>query len=531
MKKAKSDKLFNLILPSIGFGTVAGVSTAVVILVYKACAERVIFYSEKGYVFLREHLYFLPVLLAVLFGASFLLAWLYKKIPNIKGGGIPTSIALLRGLIKFKWLITLIGTFFASLLSFLIGVPLGTEGPSVQMGTSAGKGSTGVFGKKYRVWSRYSMTGGACAGFSAATGAPVSGILFSLEEAHQRMSPTIFIVSATSVAVSYIVSQLASVFFNIETRLFPSLSVISLSIKEIWLPAVIGILFGFFSLLFLKLYKAVSKLVSNTLKNVPDYLKVFSVFLFTVFAGIFSFSFISTGHALILEIMEVKAAIYMLILLLIVRSVLTILANTCSITGGIFLPIMAIGAVFAAIIARLATFVGVSEEYYTLILVIGIAACISGMMKMPLTAIVFSVEALSCYENIVPVVVSVVLAFVITEIFGADSITDSVLEHRFKNHNSKEHLIVIDTFVSVKEGSFAAGKQVRDILWPPNLFVLSINHGKKQGIEIDEHGSGALHTGDILHIRYSTCNEEETKEELTAIIGEQNYVESEDSVI
>ena len=454
-----------------------------------------------------------------------------KKIPNIKGGGIPTSISILRGLIKFKWFITLIGTFFVSLLSFLVGVPLGTEGPSVQMGTSAGKGSASIFGKKYRAWSRYSMTGGACAGFSTATGAPVSGILFSLEEAHQRISPTIFIVSATAVSASYITSQLASAFFNVEARLFPSLSVISLPIKEIWLPALIGILFGFFSLLFLKFYKVVSRLVSNTLKSVPDYLKVFSVFFFTVFAGIFSFSFISTGHILILEIMEVKIAIYMLILLLIVRSILTIFANTCNITGGIFLPIMAIGAVFAALIARLAIFVGVSEEYYTLILVIGIAACISGMMKMPLTAIVFSLEALSCYENIIPVVVSVVLAFVITEIFGANSITDSVLEHRFKNQNSKEHLIVIDTFVSVKDGSFAVGKQVRDILWPPNLFVLSINRGKKQGVEIDEHGSRALHSGDILHIRYSTYNEESTKEELTAIIGEQNYVEFEDSII
>ena len=81
MKKAKSNKFFNLILPSIGFGAVAGVSTAVIILIYKACAKKVIFYSEKGYDFLREHLYFLPILLAALFGISFLLVWL-KKYPT-----------------------------------------------------------------------------------------------------------------------------------------------------------------------------------------------------------------------------------------------------------------------------------------------------------------------------------------------------------------------------------------------------------------------------------------------------------------
>ncbi len=531
MKKAISNNFFNSILPAVGFGAIAGASTAVVILIYKLCAQWVIFYSEKGYGFLREHLYLLPVLLAALLGVSFLLVRLYKKIPNIKGGGIPTSIGILRGLIKFKWLVTLIGTFFASLLSFLIGVPLGNEGPSVQMGTSMGRGSTALFGKRHRAWSRYSMTGGACAGFSTATGAPVSGILFSIEEAHQRVSPTIFIVSATAVSTSYIISQLASAVFNIEMRLFPSLSVISLPIKEIWLPALIGILFGFFSILFLKLYKVVSRLVSSTLKDVPDLLKVFSVLFLTVLAGVFSFSFISTGHDLIIEIMEAKTAIYMLVLLLMIRSVLTIFANTCSLTGGIFLPVIAIGTVFAALIARVAIFAGVSSEYYTLILVIGIATCISGMMKMPLTAIVFSLEALSCYGNILPVTVSVVLAFVITEIFSADSITDTVLEHRLKDQNSKEKLKVIDTFVSVREGSFAVGKQVRDILWPPNLFVLSVDHGKAQGVEVDEHGGGALRCGDILHVRYSTYNEEDAKEELTAIIGEQGCTEAEDSMI
>ena len=67
--------------------------------------------------------------------------------------------------------------FFGSVTSFLIGVPLGNEGPSVLMGTAVGKGCTDTLAKKHPAWSRYSMTGGACAGFAVATGAPISGIL------------------------------------------------------------------------------------------------------------------------------------------------------------------------------------------------------------------------------------------------------------------------------------------------------------------------------------------------------------------
>ena len=36
------------------------------------------------------------------------------------------------------------------------------------------------------------MTGGACAGFSTATGAPISGILFAVEEAHQNALNTLW---------------------------------------------------------------------------------------------------------------------------------------------------------------------------------------------------------------------------------------------------------------------------------------------------------------------------------------------------
>lgn len=531
MKKIRSGYFVNLVVPSLVFGIVTGVFTSLIILLYKVCAKNIIALSEAGYSFLRGHLCFLPVVFVLLFGVSLLLVLAYKKIPNIKGGGIPTSIGILRGLIKFKWLATLIGTFLASLLTFLIGVPLGNEGPSVQMGTSVGRGSVAPISKKHRAWCGYTMTGGACAGFSVATGAPVSGILFSLEEAHQRISPTIFIVSATAVSSSYITTRIMSYFFGIETRLFPSLQIVALPASEAWLPMVIGILFGLFSVLFLKFYNVVAKLVSDKLKKIPHVFKVFSVFVLTIVAGIMSFSFISTGHDLILDIMDIKLAVYMLIIILVVRSVLTVFANTCSITGGIFLPIMAIGAVFAALIGRGAIAIGVREEYYSLILVLGISACIAGMMKMPLTAIVFSVEALSCYENIVYVVIAVVVTFIITEVFGVSSITDSVLEHRISTHNKKERLIVIDTFVTVKEGSFAVGKQIRDILWPPNLFVLSIKQRAEQRAEVDEHGEKELRAGDILHVRYSTYDEETTKEELTSIIGEQDYAESEDKVI
>ena len=151
MKKENLNYFINLIIPAFIFGSITGIFTSLAVLLFKFCAKYVIGFSEYAYHGIKEHLYLLPVAFALLFVISVLLVFIYKKIPNIKGGGIPTSIGILRGLIGFKWLGTLIGTFFVSLTTFLIGVPLGNEGPSVQIGTSIGKEALLPFQKSTRL--------------------------------------------------------------------------------------------------------------------------------------------------------------------------------------------------------------------------------------------------------------------------------------------------------------------------------------------------------------------------------------------
>ncbi len=531
MKKFKNH-FINLICPAFVFGSITGIFTAIAVTLYKVCATHVIEFSEKGYGFLRTHLYLIPIVLAALFGISFLYAFIYKKIANLRGGGIPTSIGILRGIITFKWLRNLVGTYFLSLTSFLIGVPLGNEGPSVQMGTAIGRGSVSAFAKKNRAWDRYSMTGGACAGFSCATGAPISGIMFAVEEAHQRISPMIIIVSCVSVMFSKITTELLSLIFSIKITLFPGINLISLSVKDIWIPVVIGITVGLFAVLFLQLYRVINAFLNKKLKKIPHRYKIFAVLAVTMALGLCSFSFISTGHELILELFEDAPALYMLVLIILLRSVLTICANSTSITGGIFLPILAIGALVSSILGKGAlSLLGFSQEYYLIILVLGITACISSMMKTPLTAIFFAVEALSCYENLLYVIIVSAFAFIITEIFDVKSINDSVLDTRAEEQNEGKNIKVIDTFVTVRSGAFAIGKQIRDIFWPNNLFVLSLKHDETRNAEVDEHGSKAIREGDVLHVRYSTYDETATKDELLAIVGEQDLDARETDVI
>jgi len=523
MKQRFQNSFLNSILPAVSFGALTGILTSLAVNLYKVFAKYAIAYSERGYHYVSEHLYLIPAVILCFLAPAFLFSYIYKRIPNLRGGGIPTSIGILRGIIPFKWVRNLVGIFGMSLVSFLLGVPLGNEGPSVQMGVAIGRGSVFSFGKRYRAWDRYSMTGGACAGFSVATGAPVSGVLFAVEEAHQRISPMILMIATTSVMFASITTELVAPIFGVSKSLFPAMQLPTLSAKEVWIPLVVGVVVGLFAVSFLTYYRLIFGFFNKTLRRIPHGWRILLVFVLTLGAGLFAFDFISTGHELILHLFEGKTPIYMLLLLLIVRSTLTLCANSNRITGGIFLPLMAVGALVSSLVGKtLGAVFGLDASYYTVILVLGIVACIAGMMKMPLTAIVFAVEALSCYDNIIYVIMVAGVSFIITEIFGAESINDRVLDNRVEELNEGKSPTVLDRYLTVRNGAFAVGKHVRDVFWPNGLFVLAHSHTVPVHSR-DKHAVKAMHASDILHVRCTTYDEAQTKEELNAILGDQDF--------
>lgn len=515
----------NLIFPAFVFGSITGVLTALIIVLYKFLAKFVIAFSEDSYIFLRNNWYFIPLVLVIFFGVAFLFSRIYKKYPRISGGGIASSIALLRSIVTFRWLRTLIGVFFMSMTSFLIGVPLGNEGPSVLMGTAIGKGSVKTMAKNRPAWSGYAMTGGACAGFAVATGASVSGILFAVEEAHQKISPMILIVGCIAVLSAQLTSEFLCPLLNLSTSLFPQMNLATLSVKDVWIPIVIGIVIGLFAVVFLKYYHIISKFCTKKLSKIPHSVKIFAVYVLTLVFGLISFSFISTGHEIFSLLLDQNIAVYAMVILLFVRATLTLLANTNKLTGGVFVPIIAIGVILASIVGKGLQAVGLSSEYYTVILALGVSACISSMMKMPLTAVVFSIEALGCVNNVLYVIVVVAVSFIITEIFEAKGINDSILDNIIKAQEETRERKIIDTHVTIKKGSFAEYRHSKDILWPSNFFLLSIIPSKSRRAQVDQQGAKIFHEGDVLHIRYATFDEQRTKEELMAIVGEQDCEE------
>ena len=520
MRSSSESKKNRTFAPYILLSMLVGVLTGVLIFCFKVAASHVIHSSERIYAFVRQNPIYIPLLIGGAVAIGVIASLILKFARECRGGGIPTAVASIRGLIPMKWGQGIFVLFASALLTFLVGVPLGNEGPSVQMGAGVGKGSSHVMGKRKRAWERYLMTGGACAGFAIATGAPLSGIVFAVEEAHRRFSVHLFAVASVSVVFGTITQRYLAFFFGGSTALFDDLTITTvMPMRYLWAAIIVGAACGVCSLLFTAAYRAVKKISKTWAGKIPFMAKIVTIFAVTAILGLLSANFIGTGHSLIEEILHGKVIWYAILAAFVVRAVVMICANNEGVTGGIFIPNLAFGAMIASLITEGLIALGlVDGQYYVILIVVGMASFLAASSRTPITAIIFAAEALCIAGNMIPVVFGVMVSYLIAEVSGKMSFADTVIESRAEAAHHGKTPLIVDSFMTVQKGSFADGMEVRDILWPSTCAVLSVDRTASHSVQQGEH---QIYAGDILHLHYQTYDPELTMETLTAILGEQ----------
>ncbi len=519
MEQRKSDRIGSRLLPCLLFASLAGIFTALLIFAFKLAASAVIELSAKIFDFVRTDPRYLPLLLLGAALIGFVAALILRIAPNCRGGGIPSSIALLRGLIPFQWIKSVTLLFVSALLSYLGGMPLGNEGPSVQMGTAVGRGTVRCFAKRHPAWDRYIMTGGACAGFAAATGAPLTGILFAFEEAHRRFSPMIFMSAATSVITGSTVMQLLCELTNTPMSLFGfSISVV-LPLKFIWVAIAVGLICGILAVFFTKFYSLCRNFITIRLSRLPFVLKTVIVFVAVALIGFAGEHLIGSGHHLIDLLIEGAGVWYLLLLYFGVRAILMVVANNVGVMGGLFVPTLAFGAIVGSLVASASIRLGIlPASYYAVIVTVGMASFLSASSRTPITAIAFAGEALCGLSNLLPIIAGVTISYLVIEALGVTAFNDTVIEAKVEETHRGKKSQIADAHMTVQSNAFVIGKEIRDILWPPTCVILSVDKAASHS----EHTSPGIQEGDVLHLHYQTFSPSDTMDELEALLGAQN---------
>ena len=417
-------RFLKLFIASVAIGTLV----SLIVCLYKFCAHHIIHISHSGYALLRENLWFVPLILAALFCISLLLCKIYTHFENFKGGGIPNAILASKGKKTLFTIADSVGAFVMSLFSFLLGLPLGNEGPCVQMGAAISSGVGKAFSRDKEA-EKALISSGACAGFSAAVGGGLSGVFFCLDEIEHRPKFSILFCSVISSVSCAVLMRLICPVLSISATIFPTRQLPEFSVKDIWIAFLVGGVFALFSVGFLKSYKLFRGFFIETLCKIPTQYKIFSVLAVSLFAGLASFSFISTGNEIASQLFVETAPIGFLLSVIVIRSILTFSANINSLSGGIFIPLIAVGVTFGTLVFLMCSSF-LSPEYYPLVLMLSVSSCVASMMKMPLVSVALVLETFLCPQYLSFIIIASGISYLLPALLKVHSINEIIMESK-----------------------------------------------------------------------------------------------------
>lgn len=240
--------------------------------------------------------------------------------------------------IDMTWGKVILGKFFGGVLSIGSGLSLGREGPSVQLGAAVGQGFSRVF-KRIKVEEKYLITGGASAGLAAAFNAPLAGVMFALEEVHKNFSPLVLLTTLSAALSSdFIASSLLG-----ENPIF-NLSIIKeLPLSLYFYIIILGVILGVLGAIFNKVILKTQNLYSSQ-TWLPKEFYIILPLIFSIIVGILLPQALGGGHELINLLMKTSFSIKILIIIVVVKFLFTMASYESGAPGGIFLPLLAVGA-------------------------------------------------------------------------------------------------------------------------------------------------------------------------------------------
>ncbi|WP_171030778.1 ClC family H(+)/Cl(-) exchange transporter [Pediococcus stilesii] len=483
--KIEDTRLLTL-LNSIVIGTLIGL----IVSTFRLSIEHMLKFFQQLYQQAANNWIWILIILAINVALAFIVGFFVKKTPEISGSGIPQIEGQLAGEYEEKWWPVLWKKFVGGILAIGSGLMLGREGPSIQLGAVVGQGWS-----EFRHYSgsqrRVMIAGGAAAGLSAAFNAPIASTLFVLEEIYHNFSPLVWISALTSAIVSNFVSLN---FFGL-TPVLAMNHPRSLPLGMYWHLIILGILLGIFG----RLYQICTlrlKAWYGKLTFLPRWLHSIVPFVLIIPVGLLWPSYLGGGNELITYIARIHPVLLTMIILLIVRFVFSMISYGSGLPGGIFLPILTLGAVFGTVYVSAMTGLHlINPSYLPNFVIYAMAGYFAAIGKAPFTAILLITEMVGSLQHLMPLAVVALTAYIVLDLMGGEPIYESLLHQLVPTITATPSGPQDRVEVPIIEGSPLDGMAVRNIKWPKQSLLISIHRGSSQLIPA---GDSVIKVGDTL---------------------------------
>ncbi|PIE90589.1 MAG: chloride channel protein [Acidobacteria bacterium] len=348
----------------------------------------------------------------------------YKVSPEVKGSGIPEvmeSVALKGGIIRFRVLFT---KAVAAAITIGSGGSAGREGPIVHIGSAIGA----AVGQVFKLSSKHMRTFVACgaaAGIAATFNAPIAGALFAMEVILVDMS----VISMSPIVIASVIATVISRHYLGD---FPAFEVPGFEFKNAFelIPySVLGLLSALVATSFIALFKKTSTTFDSM--TIPLWIRPALGGLGVGVIGIFIPQVFGVGYETINEALWSKAAPLFMLTVLFSKMIATSLSLGSGGSGGIFAPSLVIGSTLGAMVGSVSQSlfpeITATPGAYALV---GMGAMVSGVTHAPIAAILIIFELTNDYQTIPPLMLSCVIAVLLSSWISKDSIYTVKLSSR-----------------------------------------------------------------------------------------------------
>lgn len=394
-----------------------------------------------------------------------------RQVPESSGSGIPHLKEVVQGLKQLIWQRVLPAKFLGGALGIGSGLALGREGPTVQMGGSMGELVGQTFGA-CEAEKKELVAAGSGAGLAAAFNAPLSGLVFVLEELHGNFTSGVFVCTLVAAATADVVMRVClgqEPAFDLPQVETPPLT---------WLPAflLLGLSCGIggavynrvllFALWAFRTGLGRLSLVGGAIAG-----------LLAGLAGVWNPIAAGGGDAMMTSLFggTIPFTTGALLALFAVRFLISITSYGCGAPGGIFAPLLVLGALHGFVFARLT---GLSEQPCA---VVAMAAYFTGIVRAPLTGVVLITEMTLNYNLMLPLLLACGAASMVCEWTKNPPIYDAL-----------EETDTTALELTVRHGAPFAGKTLDEL-------------GLPEGLECEDE---VLRTGSRLKVAFGLARDE-----------------------
>ncbi len=330
--------------------------------------------------------------------------------PTTRGSGVNQTKAALyvyNGYISFR---TVIGKFICAALAIGAGHSLGPEDPSLQIG--AGIASVlGRYLKLSRDKGRLIAPIGAAAGLAAAFNAPISAVLFVIEEVIGRWSAGVLGAVVLSAIASTVVERSLLGY----APLFSIPTFAGFRPAELLAYGALGVAGGFASVVFAK---AISMLRPKLIA-LPRWTHAVQPAIAGLLTGMIGYlgfpQVMGAGYEFVDQAIHNQFTWQMLGILAGLKILATTISFVSGTPGGMFAPTLFIGAMlggFVGGVERIAfPHLAGSSAAYALV---GIGVLFAGFLRAPMTSVFMVLEVSGNYSIIVPVIIANTIAYLIS---------------------------------------------------------------------------------------------------------------------